>query len=301
MNAPSPFRFAQDYLDLSYLVYLRQRVRVGQWRAQNPRGQVLILPGRGDFLEKYTPLALYLNKKGYSVTSLDWPGQGASGRLGRHPQAGHITSYNDYVTVLRNCLIETELATQPMMWLAYSMGAPIALQALLEHPYNVSKLVLLSPAFGFAGPSEPLVRGLSSAAHTLGLSKRFALGEGPTDPTTWTFESTQVSSDPAAFGMFKDFLVFHPNYLLGGSTWGWVKASLEAFRYLRRADLSNLQPSALFLSAQDELTVSVDAQKQMARRLKAEFVTLPGKHDLLLSSQEVTRDLFRRVEAFFSL
>ena len=302
MNA-SAFRFGGRNLEVRYLElpHTKHEVRAGQWQAQKPRGQVVILPGRGDFLEKYTPLALFLNGAGYSVTSLDWLGQGASGRLGRHPQAGHIASYNDYVATLRGCLESFDLTAQPMTWLAYSMGAPVALRALLEHPYIASKLVLLSPMFGFAELPEPLTCTLSGAANALGLSERFAFGERPTDPTRWTFESSQVSSDPAAFAAFREVLVARPHLLLGGSTWGWVKASLEAFRDLRRADLGALELPTLLLSAQDERTVSVEAQREMARRLpNAEFVILPGKHDLLLSEQEVAEDLFKRMETFLA-
>ena len=295
------FRFDGRNLEVRHLEHAEHKVRVGQWRVQKPRGRVVILPGRGDFLEKYTPLARHLNGAGYSVASLDWLGQGASGRLGRHPQAGHIASYNDYVATLRGCLDAFDLTAQPMMWLAYSMGAPVALQALLKYSYDVSKLVLLSPMFGFAELPEPLIRTLSSAANTLGFGRRFAWGERPTDPTRWTFESSQVSSDPAAFAAFREVLIARPHLLLGGSTWGWVGASLKAFRNLRRADLGALELPTLLLGAQDERTVSVEAQKEIARRLpNAEFVALPGKHDLLLSEQEVTEDLFKRIETFLA-
>ena len=297
----NPFRFDQRNLEVRYLTLssLGLDVRIGQWRVESSNEQVVILPGRGDFLEKYTPLATHLNAAGYSVTSLDWPGQGASGRLGRHPQAGHITSYGAYVDALYGCLVEMDLAAQPMRWLAYSMGAPIALRALLTHRYDVSKLALLSPAFGFAGPPEGFVRVLSNIANTF-VSRRFALGEAPTDPAMWRLEQSQVSSGAAAFEAFKSVLLAHPHLLLGGSTWGWVGASLEVFRDLRRADLSKLQVPVLLLSAQDERTVSVDAQKRTVQRLpNAEFVSIPGKHDSLLSQREVVRELFRRVEGFF--
>lgn len=58
-------------------------LRLGSWRPTGPsRGCVVILPGRGDFLEKYAHVARFLNAHGYGVYTLDWPGQGGSERLG---------------------------------------------------------------------------------------------------------------------------------------------------------------------------------------------------------------------------
>ena len=274
-------------------------LRFGHWQPTgNEKGQVVLLPGRGDFLEKYSPLAAFLNAHGYSVTSLDWPGQGASGRLG-HPQAGHIDSYDDYVAALQVCLEVYALMDKPQVWVAYSMGALVAMQAVLEHAYLVKGLVLLSPLFGFTEMPERVLRTLANTMCALGFAHRFALGEGPTDVDAWRIEDSQVSSSPAAFAAFRDFLQRHPDYLIGGSTWGWVRASLAAFETVKRADFGVLQLPVLLLSARSEQTVSREAQRLIARRLpNAKFVELPSKHDLLLSEPEVVEALFKQVRNF---
>ena len=297
MSATSLYRFDRENLDITHL---EGGVRSGQWQTRNPEKQAVILPGRGDFLEKYAPLARFLNARGYGVTSLDWPGQGGSQRLGRHPQVGHIASYDAYVSALHRCLTEASLVARPMVWIAYSMGAPVALQALLKRSYNVSALALISPMFGFKGVPDPLAHALSRTASALGYSRHFALGERPTDLSTWRASESQVSSSPQAFEAFKAFLMSHPDYLLGGSSWGWVGASLEVFKILRQADLTNLRLPVLCLSAQDEQTVSTKAQERMARRLpNATLVRLPGKHDLLLNHPDAVEDLLERVAVFF--
>ena len=277
-------------------------LRLGQWQPEAKRGekgQVFLLPGRGDFLEKYSPLAAFLNAHGYSVTSLDWPGQGASGRLGRHPQAGHIDSYDDYVAALQGCLEVYELMDKPQVWVAYSMGALVAMQAVLQHAYLTKGLVLLSPLFGFTEMPERVLRTLANTMCALGFAHRFALGEGPTDVDAWQVEDSQVSSSPTAFAAFRGFLQRRSDYLIGGSTWGWVRASLAAFETLKRADFGVLQLPVLLLSACGEQTVSREAQRLIARRLpNAKFVELPGKHDLLLGEPEVVEALFKQVSNF---
>ena len=293
-----PFKF-----DQAGLRTIRQgSLRLGHWQPdaeRNRRGQVVLLPGRGDFLEKYTPLAAFLNIQGYSVASLDWPGQGASGRLGRHPQAGHLGSYDEYTAALQACSEFYALKDKPQVWVAYSMGAPIAMRAALEHIYPVKGLVLLSPMFGFTEMPEKVLHILANTMCALGLTRRFALGEGPTNVEAWRVEDSQVSSSPEAFSAFRTFLQRHPDYLIGGSTWGWVKASLDVFEELKRTDLGKLRVPVLLISAQDEVTVSREAQQLIARRLPhAELIELPGKHDLLLGEPKEIEKLFRRISAF---
>ena len=57
------------------------RLRMAHWPADAARGSVLLFPGRTEYVEKYAPVAAWLNAAGLSVLSLDWRGQGASARL----------------------------------------------------------------------------------------------------------------------------------------------------------------------------------------------------------------------------
>lgn len=281
--------------------HLGSQLRLGHWRPEEPsRGSVVILPGRGDFLEKYAQLAAFLSARGYGVYNLDWPGQGSSGRLGHHPQAGHIGSYNDYGAAFGTFLEAYGLVDEPVFWIAYSMGGTVALKELLKETSHVQGVVLLSPMFGFAEVlPEGVIRTLADSAHWLGLGRHFALGEGPTDVSTWDIAKSQAVSGGEAFGAFRAFLREHPHYLLGGSSWGWVRASLAAFRELRQADLTSIHTPVLIVSAEAEQTVSLHAQKVIANRLpNATLVSLPGKHDLLLNTCDGVARLFALVADF---
>ena len=47
----------------------------------NPKGTVLILGGRGEFMERYFETMNDLMRRGFAVASFDWRGQGGSDRL----------------------------------------------------------------------------------------------------------------------------------------------------------------------------------------------------------------------------
>jgi lysophospholipase len=278
------------------------KLRTGHWLTTTDQKCAVILPGRGDFLEKYTGLAAMLSMRGYAVYSLDWPGQGGSERLAQHPQAGHIDSYEDYVVVFEEFLEMYSLMSQPAVWISYSMGSLIALLTLAARRYSVDRLVLLSPMFGFPDNlPEPLVHTLAAATCWLGLARHFAIGEQPTNVSSWRFSRSQVSSDATSFEVFKTFLSHHPEYVFGGSTWGWVKASLEAFYAVRRLELAQLHLPILHIAAQDEQTVSRKWAAYITGKLpNITSYTLPSKHDLLLGGTAVTDRLFHYIDTFIT-
>ena len=72
--ATSPFGFYKAADNLS--------IRHGRWRTDRAQksGTVILLTGRREFMEKYADIIAELNQRGFDVYSLDWRGQGLSGR-----------------------------------------------------------------------------------------------------------------------------------------------------------------------------------------------------------------------------
>jgi pimeloyl-[acyl-carrier protein] methyl ester esterase len=67
----------------------------------------------------------------FRVTTLDLPGHGRSRTDGESPS---LDAFTDSVA---------ELCPAPAIWLGWSLGGLIALQAALRHPHKVAKLVLI--------------------------------------------------------------------------------------------------------------------------------------------------------------
>src|SRR3990170_2934385 len=59
-----------------------------------PRGKLLLLGGRGDFIEKYLEALAHWNASGWSLTGFDWRGQGGSGRLLADGLICHLTDFD---------------------------------------------------------------------------------------------------------------------------------------------------------------------------------------------------------------
>ena len=68
------------------------KLRLFDWQQPGgkPRGSILFMTGRADFYEKYLETFNDFRGQGWNIASLDWRGQGGSGRCGPHPHVGHI-------------------------------------------------------------------------------------------------------------------------------------------------------------------------------------------------------------------
>ena len=90
-------------------------------------GTVLLFPGRTEYLEKYGPAAQELAARGFATLTIDWRGQGLSGREVADPVKGHFHSFDDPVNDLATALkLLSARLPRPHIGLAHSMGGCIA-------------------------------------------------------------------------------------------------------------------------------------------------------------------------------
>ena len=116
------------------------------------RGRVLVQGGRADVIEKYLDVALHLHERGWGVTSFDWRGQGGSGRLAPD-NVGHVERFE----VLEDDLVAFWDAWRPegegpLVLLAHSMGAHVALRALAAGRIAPDAVVLSAPMVQVRSP-----------------------------------------------------------------------------------------------------------------------------------------------------
>src|SRR6185295_402746 len=102
-----------------------------------PKGRVVMLGGRGEFIEKYaTEVVGELLGRGLEVFALDWRGQGLSQRALADPEKGHVedfASFSDDLHRFLTTIVGRSTGESPVLVLAHSMGGLATLRLLAEH------------------------------------------------------------------------------------------------------------------------------------------------------------------------
>jgi lysophospholipase len=281
-------------------------VRVGEWRpAGGPRGTVLLLHGRSEFLEKYAETAAEWTRRGYAVVGLDWRGQGLSDRYPDAGAAGHVPDYADYVADARALLDHAERTGAPRPWVlfAHSMGGHVALRLLAAGEDRVAAAVLSAPMTDIR--TDPFPRWLAAAvvrtAAAAGLGARYAFGQGDYDPAGAAFEGNPVTSDRARWRAHHEGFARDPGLVVGGVTFGWLAATFRSVDALAAPGApEGIRVPVLFAVAPDDALVPSASQLAIAARVPGAVVrTYPGsRHEPFMEADAVRDRVWADVDGF---
>jgi alpha-beta hydrolase superfamily lysophospholipase len=129
-----------------------------------PRAGVLVTHGYADHCGRYEEISGRLARQGFSVMAFDYRGHGqASG------QRGHCDHFDEYLADFeRACAtVRKSLGDKPLVVVAHSHGAHIALRALVDpqrRPKGITLAVLSSPFLGIGMKVSPIKVALAKVA-----------------------------------------------------------------------------------------------------------------------------------------
>lgn len=114
-----------------------------EWKAGSPRGAVVVMHGIRDHALRYDGLARALNAKGFSVYAQDMRGHGRSGG-----DRQRFDSMPQLVADLHHAVSEAKTRNPglPVFLYGHSLGGLIGTTYTIEHPSELSGLVLSGPA-----------------------------------------------------------------------------------------------------------------------------------------------------------
>ena len=272
------------------------RLRWAFWEASNRphQGTVLLLGGRGEFLEKYDETATDLTGRGYDVYSFDWRGQGLSSRMLPNPQKGFVETYDDYLQDLDH-FIQTILkphARSPYYLLAHSMGGNIGLRYVHNHCELFNRTVLTAPLIDLAMPFllRTALRLYVNGAVKLGFGKYYVPGAGDSNPRGQPFEDNRLTSDRRRFERTYGQMIEMPGLALGGPTHQWLWATfLSIDRLLATGFPETIETPILMVAAGTDRIVSNRAQQNLERRLpQGRLVVMENaKHEILVETDDI--------------
>jgi lysophospholipase len=278
------------------------RIRCAWWNAvgtpaAKPRGTVVLLTGRGEFIEKYaTEVVGELLGRGYAVAAMDWRGQGLSDRPLADRGKGHIDNFTTYMADVRMFLqtVVAPDAPSPVLALCHSMGGHILMRVLAENgPGPIEAALFVSPMTGLY--REAMLRSVLMVMPEVPMvDERYLFGTGPFVLLARQFNSNFVTHDERRYRFTDDWFAADPRLSLGGPTLGWGRqavrsmAAAQAPGYLERIDI----PLLLITAGEDRLIDPRTHAPMVARMRHAEHFTIAhARHEIMMETDDI-RTLF---------
>ncbi len=295
----TPFRFlpAFDGLPLRY----------GHWPCKfgGNGGAVVFLGGRSEFMEKYLETLSAFNQRGFDVFSMDWRGQGLSGRMLRNPKKGYVKDYGDYVADLNQFLGEVVLPRQysPLILAAHSMGGNVALQFLHRSGSRIDRAVLTAPLIRIhlADHTEQIGRLFSRWATRLGLGHAAIPSLRQRNTFEGPFDNNGLTSDRRRFNAIRRLIAANPHFMVTQVTFGWLDATFGAIDTIHQSGFAQKITAPVLLAvAEKDRVVSNDAIQKYALQLpRHRMITIPGAcHEILQEKENMRMKFWHAFDAF---
>ena len=305
-------------------VFISEKLTVGYWQRSDgvtlhyryvlntqAKAWVVIMQGRAESVVKYAELIDELYRNGFSVFAFDHIGQGQSGRTTDNPLHGFVSDFEEYVEDAAN-LISDVLATIKSSYqqeglaqylLCHSMGSAIGTLLLARYPKLFEKATLCAPMYGIKAPIPAFIAKvfvtIGAAIHRmLGIKSGYFLGQG--DYKTLAFEDNQLTSSKARYEWFKQYYHDNVDARLGGVTFQWLAAALQAMdRILKLAP--NIHTPILMLQAGSDQIVDNRASDRVYAKLpQAKILKIDGaKHEILFERDCYRKPAIKSILAFF--
>ncbi len=272
----------------------------------SPRGTVVLLNGRTEYLEKYAETAADLNRRGFAVYSLDWRGQGLSGRLTANRLKGHVGRFRDYLDDLEHLVrLAQRHGPAPYLLMGHSMGAHIGIRYLRERRHPFTRAVLTAPMIEIELPAVPrrLLYLYAKLAGGLGFGRAFTPGGAAYEHKDRIFEDNPLTSDPVRFQRRLADLDANPRLALGGVTYGWLQAAFDSIdRVAAPGYARGLTIPILIVRATEERIVSREAQERFCRQAPdCRLVDIPeARHEVLVETDAKRRLVWEAFDRFVS-
>jgi lysophospholipase len=272
-----------------------------------PRGTCVLLNGQTEFIEKYFEVIDELRGRGFAVATMDWRGQGGSGRMTADSRKSFDTDFSEYdedLDTLMNWIVAPMLAAgEKPVALAHSMGAHNLLRHLTRRPGSFGPSVLSAPMIGisFRGQRELLVRAVTRYHLWRGKQAGWVWGMEGRDPHKVTFATQLVTSDPQRFERTQALLREQPDLRLAGATWGWLAAALRSMDWLKPQAPHITTPLLMVGAGKDRICITSDTKAFAARAPHADYVEVAeAEHEILMERSSIRAEFWTAFDSFMS-
>jgi len=284
-------------------------LRFGVWHAATAtaRGSIVLLTGRGEFIDKYASEVIgQYQARGFAVYALDWRGQGLSARQLEDRQKGHVDRYETYVSDLQAFLAGVVLpaAPRPIVALTHSMGGHMLLRHLAEQPDTTpfSAGILCAPMTGLR--HEAIIATiLTLLPPVAAVDERYFYGSAPFQLIGREFIGNKVTHDERRYRFTEAWFGADSRLALGGPTIGWLRQTLRSIKALADPGyLERVRTPLLLLTAGQDLLIDGKTHVAASARLAdcSHIVYADARHEIMMEVDPIRARFFADIDTFLA-
>ncbi len=272
---------------------------------KNPKANIVICHGFGEFTEKYNELIYYFIKESYSVFILEHRGHGRSQRLGKDNYQINVEKFDYYIEDFKRFIDEIVIPgsrNKKLLLFAHSMGGCIGTVFLEKYNSYFNAAVLSSPMHGInTGKTPKILASIVSRGMKLcGKGNSYLPGQKPYTEKKASYSRSTSCKERYQYLLEK--INQNDNYHSGGSSALWYIESLKATKELiRRKNASKIMVPILLFQAEHDTHVIPQAQNRFAAYAKnCKVVYMKGsKHESYFERDEIAFSFLDRVLSFY--
>ena len=299
-------RAPHDTKAIELITQDRVRLRAALATPKAPKGTVLILGGRAEFIERYFETMSDIAKMGYAVATFDWRGQGQSDRLIPETTRGYVRSFADYdldIDAVYSRLLVAH-CPRPYYALGHSTGGHMLIRALRGKKW-LDKAVMSAPLMGFiygAWP-PPVARAMTAMGTRFGLKTAYVPGVRKLPFRMNEFDGNPLTSDRKRWNRDMYTLEKYPELAIGGPTYGWVNAAFKSFAEINQwpAAKGPSCPSLIVMAGRERVVNNNATKAFLASAPGFSSLTLAdSNHEILNEKNEIRARFLAAFQAFIT-
>ncbi len=283
-----------------------RKLRAAYAIPNSPRGTIVLVCGRGDFIERWFETIADFLRRGFAVATFDFRGQGGSERAysDRYRDGvRHFSEYDDDFTSFMTQIVLPD-CPPPFYAVGHSTGGLIVLRALEKRTW-FERAVLSAPLIGvdIGIWPMPLVRFLCSFLPKIGLGRLFLPGQGKRPLAPQNFTGNNLTSDRRRFLQATNTLAEQPDLGLGGPTFSWLNAALNSLQHLqsRAASVTFRAPILVVVAGRDRVVDNEATRRFCNAASGVSLAVIPeARHEILFERDSIREQFFAAFEAFTS-
>ena len=272
----------------------------------NPKGNIVICHGFGEFSEKYTELIYYFLKESYSVFIMEHRGNSRSQRLGKDKSQINVERFDNYIEDFKKFMDEvviTESYNKKLLLFAHSMGGGIGSAFMEKYPEYFKGAVMSSPMYEINTGKYPkiLAASLSSFLTAVGRGNEYLPGQKPYTGNK-KFPSRSTQSENRCNYQYK-LIRGNEDYQTGGASAKWYHEALKATkRIVRKNNAGNIKGPVMILQAELDTHVIPEGHYKFAKNAgRCTVVIVKGsKHESFYEKDNITFHVIDKIIDFYN-